>query len=225
MIRVMVVDDEELMRCGLRAVLGSSPDVAVVAEASSCDEAVGLANAQPIDVVLLDVTLPQAEALSAMQRLRALPAPPRVLLLTPIDPDQWGAGLLDAGAAGFVPKYAPPRELVHAVRLVAAGHSPQSPAAAHWLIAHFAGGSGARRGEARRYLEGLTDRQQTVLRLVGQGLSDAEIASRLAVGETVIKADVERILARIGAGNRVQAAILAHRAAQADDPRNGGTDT
>jgi DNA-binding NarL/FixJ family response regulator len=209
----MVVDDEALVRAGLRAILQAADDIEVVAEAADGGEALALARRHALDVVLMDVRMPGVDGLTATRRLTSLPSPPRVLVLTTFDLDEYVFGALELGAAGFLLKDTPPRELMQAVRVVAAGDAMLSPSITQRVIAHFVGRSMTRTERARRALQALTEREREVLRLVGQGLSNAQIGDRLAMSEATVKAHVSHILLKLEVDNRVQAAILIHEAA------------
>jgi DNA-binding NarL/FixJ family response regulator len=209
----MVVDDEALVRAGLRAILQAADDLEVLAEAADGEEALALARRHALDVVLMDVRMPGVDGLTATRRLTSLPSPPRVLVLTTFDLDEYVFGALELGAAGFLLKDTPPRELMQAVRVVAAGDAMLSPSITQRVIAHFVGRSMTRTERARRALQALTERERQVLRMVGQGLSNAQIGDRLAMSEATVKAHVSHILLKLEVDNRVQAAILVHEAA------------
>src|ERR1700737_3689186 len=161
----MVVDDEALVRAGLRAILQAAEDIEVVAEAADGEEALALARRHALDVVLMDVRMPGVAGLTATRRLTSLPSPPRVLVLTTFDLDEYVFGALELGAAGFLLKDTPPRELMQAVRVVAAGDAMLSPSITQRVIAHFVGRSMTRTERARRALGSLTAREREVLRL------------------------------------------------------------
>jgi DNA-binding NarL/FixJ family response regulator len=209
----MVVDDEALVRAGLRAILQAADDLEVLAEAADGEEALALARRHALDVVLMDVRMPGVDGLTATRRLTSLPSPPRVLVLTTFDLDEYVFGALELGAAGFLLKDTPPRELMQAVRVVAAGDAMLSPSITQRVISHFVGRSMTRTERARRALQALTERERQVLRMVGQGLSNAQIGDRLAMSEATVKAHVSHILLKLEVDNRVQAAILVHEAA------------
>jgi DNA-binding NarL/FixJ family response regulator len=215
-IRVLLVDDEALVRRGLRLILDSAGDIQVVAEATGGAEAVPLAARYRADVVLMDIRMRGGDGLTATRHLLALDSPPRVVVLTTFDLDEYVFGALQAGASGFLLKDTPPQELIQAVRVVAGGDAMLSPSVTRRLIAQFVSRSSARPAEARRLVQAITDRERQVLTLVGQGLSNSEISARLLTSEATVKAQVSSILAKIGASNRVQAAILAHDAGLLD---------
>ncbi|GGK14992.1 DNA-binding response regulator [Pilimelia terevasa] len=212
MIRVLVVDDEELVRSGLRMILEASDDLSVVAEARDGAEAVAAAGRHRPDVVLMDVRMPGTDGLAAAAAITALPDAPKVVMLTTFDLDEYVHAALRAGAVGFLLKDTPPRELAGAVRTVAAGHAMLSPQVTRRLISAFARRGPTRAQAARRRLAGLTAREAAVVRAVGDGLSNAEIGRRLAMREATVKAHVSRALAKLSLTNRVQAAILVHEA-------------
>ena len=169
--------------------------------------------------------MPRMDGLSATAAVTALPQPPRVVILTTFGLDQYVFRALEAGASGFLLKDTPPRDLVAAVRIVAAGEAMLSPAVTRTLIAHFASsGADARRRDALARLDGLTDREREVLVCVAQGWSNAEIGRELFMSESTVKTHVSRVLAKVGCANRVQAAILAHDAGLVDNqgPRPPG---
>jgi DNA-binding NarL/FixJ family response regulator len=215
-IRVLLVDDEALVRRGLRLILDSAGDIQVVAEATGGAEAVPLAARHRADVVLMDVRMRGGDGLTATRHLLALDSAPRVVVLTTFDLDEYVFAALQAGASGFLLKDTPPQELIQAVRVVAAGDAMLSPSVTRRLIAQFVSRSSARPAEARRLVQAITDRERQVLTLLGEGLSNSEISARLLTSEATVKAQVSSILAKIGASNRVQAAILAHDAGLLD---------
>ena len=213
MIRVLLVDDDPLVRAGLRMILSSADDLSIVGEAGDGSEAVTAVHAHHPDVVLMDVRMPQLDGLSATAAVTALPSPPRVIVLTTFGLDDYVFRALEAGASGFLLKDTPPRDLISAVRVVAAGEAMLSPAVTRSVIGRFAGSSGdARRTAAVTRLEPLTDREREVLVAVGQGLSNADIGRRLFLSEATVKTHVSRLLLKLGCTNRVQVAILAHDA-------------
>ncbi|WFE50857.1 response regulator transcription factor [Micromonospora sp. WMMD1155] len=210
MIRVVVVDDEQLVRAGLRLILEAAEDITVVGEAA--DGAGALEQAQRLrpDVVLLDVRMPGVDGLIVAPEVVA--AGPKVIMLTTFDLDEYVHGALRAGAVGFLLKDTPPRELAAAVRTVAAGHAMLAPTVTRRLISSFADRGPARRDAARQRLAPLTTRESEVVREVARGHGNAEIARRLAMSEATVKAHVSRALAKLHVDNRVQLAILVHDA-------------
>ncbi|CCH22284.1 response regulator [Micromonospora lupini] len=210
MIRVVVVDDEQLVRAGLRLILEAAEDITVVGEAG--DGAGALEQAQRLrpDVVLLDVRMPGIDGLTVAPEVVA--AGPKVIMLTTFDLDEYVHRALRAGAVGFLLKDTPPRELAAAVRTVAAGNAMLAPTVTRRLISSFAERGPARRDAARERLASLTERELVIVREVARGLGNAEIARRLTMSEATVKAHVSRALAKLHAGNRVQLAILVHDA-------------
>lgn len=210
--RVLLADDEPLMRAGVRAILAAAPDIEVVAEAADGRETIDQALRHRPDVCLLDIRMPRLDGLGVAAELaRALPAT-AVVMLTTFSEDEYIAGALGSGAAGFLLKSGDPRELIAGVRAVAEGGSCLSPSVARRVISHLGGGQLGRGAAARARVAELTGREHEVLGLVGAGLSNAEIAQRLFLVEGTVKAHVSAILARLGFRNRVQAAILAYEA-------------
>ncbi len=215
MIRVVIIDDEALVRAGMRMILESAEDVDVVGEAEDGAEAVEAVRRCRPDVVLMDVRMPRLDGIAATTAVRELDSAPAVIVLTTFDLDDHVFGALQAGAAGFLLKDTPPRELVQAVRVVASGASMLSPTVTRRLISHFADGAGAASGRRRAALDRLTAlsaRESEVLAEVGRGLSNAEIGTTLFMSEATAKAHVSRLLVKVGATNRVQLAIVAHDA-------------
>jgi DNA-binding NarL/FixJ family response regulator len=207
---VLVVDDQALVREGLRLVLEAEPDLEVVGEAGDGDAAVREALRLRPDVVLMDVRMPGTDGLTATRRLLGgSGAAPKVLVLTTFDLDEYVYEALLAGASGFLLKSAPRRHLVHAVRSVAEGDALLDPSLTRRLVEDFVHRPppGAGRPAA---LRGLTDREVEVLSLVAQGLSNAEIAARLVLGETTVKTHVGSVFAKLGLRDRVQAVVLAY---------------
>ncbi|KUP98649.1 response regulator transcription factor [Thermobifida cellulosilytica] len=212
MISVLVVDDEQLVRSGLRMILESAPDLEVVGEAADGAEAVERARELRPDVVLLDIRMPGVDGLTAAARLAELPHAPRVVLLTTFDLDEYVHQGLRAKAVGFLLKDTPPRDLVAAVRTVHEGNAMLAPSVTKRMLERFAAPGGAGAAEAARQLEVLSERERAVLLGVARGLSNAEIGTELGMREATVKAHVSRILTKLGKTNRVQIAILAHDA-------------
>ncbi|HET8970942.1 MAG TPA: response regulator transcription factor [Candidatus Nanopelagicales bacterium] len=213
MTRVLIVDDEALVRAGLRLILESGEDLEVVGEAEDGADAVDAVLRHRPDVVLMDIRMPRQDGLTTTTELQRLADPPKVIVLTTFDLDDYVFRALQAGASGFLLKDTPPRELVNAVRVVAAGEAMLSPAVTRRLIGHFAaGGRNDRQRAAKQRLTALTERELEVLGAVGRGLSNAEIGRELFMSEATVKAHVSRVLVKVGATNRVQVAILAHDA-------------
>jgi DNA-binding NarL/FixJ family response regulator len=216
MIRVLIADDEALVRSGLRMIIETTDDLRVAAEAADGHEAVAQAVANRPDIVLMDIRMPGADGLAATRELMARDDAPRVIVLTTFHLDEYVHEALRAGAAGFLLKDTPPRDLIQAIRVVAAGDAMLSPAVTRRLMNDFAGSGGSRRHEARSRLAMLTERERQVLLFVGEGLSNAEIGRRLHMSEATVKTHVSRLLDKLGAANRVQVAILAHDAGLLD---------
>ncbi|MBD9734165.1 response regulator transcription factor [Streptomyces sp. H28] len=213
MIRVLVTDDEPLIRAGIRMILSSADDIEVVAEAANGREAVDLARTHGVDVVLLDLQMPVMDGLTALAELhRAVPRA-RVLILTTFGERQNVLRALTEGSAGFLLKDSAPAELMGAVRAAAAGEAYLSPGATRHVVDSLASGGAAQRAErARRRLEILTEREREVLALLGEGLSNADAGQRIHMSEATVKTYVSRILAKLQCENRVQAALLARDA-------------
>jgi DNA-binding NarL/FixJ family response regulator len=211
-IRVVLVDDEQLVRSGLRMILESAGDIEVVGEAADGGGAVELVRRHRPDVALMDIRMPAMDGLAATRALTALPDPPRVIMLTTFELDEYVHTALENGAVGFLLKDTPPRDLIQAVRTVAEGNAMLAPTVTRRLIAEFASRNSAKAVAARRRLDTLTGREREVVVALAQGLSNAEIGRRLFMSEATVKAHVSRVLAKLGLSNRVQAAILAHDA-------------
>jgi DNA-binding NarL/FixJ family response regulator len=208
---VLIVDDQELVRAGFRVVLESEADLEVVGEADNGAAAVDLARSLRPDVVLMDVRMPVLDGIEATRRIRAdveADCGPRVLVLTTFDLDEHVYAALRAGASGFLLKDARAAQLVEAVRTVAAGEALIAPSVTKRLVAEFA--SRPTEPEPMPALAELTPRELEVLELVARGLSNAEIAARLFVGEATVKTHVTRILAKLDLRDRVQAVVLAY---------------
>jgi DNA-binding NarL/FixJ family response regulator len=215
-IGVLLVDDEELVRAGLKAILDAEPDIEVLGEASDGAEVPGLVRRFEPDVVLMDVRMPVVDGISATRHLVSSggPGAPRVLVLTTFGNDGYVYDALQAGATGFLLKRARPAEIVQAVRTVAGGESLLFPAAVRDLVAT----RGRTGGDALRSA-GLTEREGEVLRLVARGLSNAEIARELVVGVETVKTHVGNVLAKLGARDRTQAVVAAYESGFIDPRR------
>lgn len=208
MIKVLVVDDQRLVRAGFRVILEAEPDVAVVGEAGDGVEALQRNRELQPDVVLMDVRMPNMDGLEAARRIIGT-SPARVLILTTFDADEYVFGALQSGASGFILKDAPPEQLVAAVRAAAAGNALIDASVTRRFIAQFT--KAVRPAAATPAELGLlTSRELEVLRLLTQGLSNSEIAQRLIVEESTVKTHVSRILMKLGLRDRVQAVILAY---------------
>ncbi len=207
-IRVVIADDQELVRTGFRMILSSEPDIEVVGEATNGAEAVAMALKLQPDIVLMDVRMPEIDGIEATRRLthdRASSV--RVLMLTTFDLDEYVYGALQAGASGFLLKDLAARQVVTAVRTVTAGDALLAPSITRRLIDEFVGPR-----ESPPGLDALTPRELEVLRLVARGMSNAEIARQLVVGESTVKTHVARVLTKLGVRDRVQAVVLAYEA-------------
>jgi len=212
-IRLLLVDDEDLVRFGLRTILDLTDDIDVVGEASDGAQAVSAARALRPEVVLMDIRMPRVDGLAATRQILDQPDPPKVVILTTFHLDEYVYSALQAGASGFLLKDTPPRQIVAAIRAVAAGSEMLSPAVTRRLIAEYvAPRDHPLRTESRRKLALLSDRERDVLTLIGRGLSNADAAQNLFMSEATVKTYVSRMLTKLGLANRTQAAILAHEA-------------
>ncbi|WP_345649760.1 response regulator transcription factor [Streptomyces tremellae] len=211
-IRVMLVDDQALLRTGFRMVLAAQPDMEVVAEAGDGAEALELLRTTEPDVVLMDVRMPRLDGVEATRRIRAGgPEAPKVLILTTFDLDEYAFSGLNAGASGFMLKDVPPGELLSAIRSVHSGDAVVAPSTTRRLLDRFSPMLPSGAPEPRhKDLERLTEREREVLLLVAQGLSNGEIAGRLFVSEATVKTHVGRILTKLGLRDRVQVVVLAY---------------
>jgi DNA-binding NarL/FixJ family response regulator len=209
-IRIILVDDQELVRAGFRMVLDAQPDMEVVGEAADGAAAIDLARRLHADVMVMDARMPRMDGVEATRQIRQAGDLPRVLMLTTFDLDEYAFAALKAGASGFLLKDVPPEELLFAIRAVHSGDSVVAPSTTRRLIDQFAallpGGQQAPPGE----LAELTEREREVLTQVAQGLSNAEIARRLFVSEATVKTHVGRVLAKLGLRDRVQAVVYAY---------------
>ncbi|PWW21058.1 LuxR family two component transcriptional regulator [Geodermatophilus normandii] len=214
MTRVVLVDDQQMVRAGFRMVIDSQPDLTVVGEAGDGDAAVALLRSTPADVVLMDVRMPGTDGIEATRRVTALPDPPRVVVLTTFDLDEYVVAAIGAGASGFLLKDAPPEEMLAAVRTVHAGDSVIAASSTRRLLQHVAP---MLRGTAPTTVGGgaelaeLTPREREVLVQMALGATNTEIAQRLFVSEATVKTHVGRVLAKTGSRDRVQAVVLAYR--------------
>ncbi|MGW0761352.1 response regulator [Streptomyces sp. NPDC002814] len=210
-VTVLLVDDEPLVRAGLRAVLEAQPDIEVVGEAADGAAVIPLVRQLRPDVVAMDVRMPLLDGIEATRAvLRTVDGPPKILVVTTFENDEYVYEALRAGADGFLLKRARPAEIVHAVRLVAEGESLLFPASVRQLAAEYADGGGNRAARAVMERAQLTEREAEVLRLMAGGLSNAEIAARLVVGTETVKSHVSAVLAKLGARDRTQAVIAAY---------------
>jgi DNA-binding NarL/FixJ family response regulator len=212
-IRVLVADDDALVRSGIAMLLAATDDIRVVAEAAD-GEAVGPAiQSFAPDVVLMDIRMPKLDGLAATERVRAREGAPEVIVLTTFDADEHVLQALRAGASGFLLKDTPPAEIVSSIRRVAAGEMMLSPTVTRRLVEHVAeSGAEARRARAHEALTALTAREREVALAVGEGRSNAEIAAELCMSVATVKAHVSSVLAKLRLNNRVQLALLVHDA-------------
>ena len=210
-LRVLLVDDQRLVRTGLAMILDAEDDIEIVGEAGDGDAAVELARSRRPDVVLMDIRMPGTDGIEATRRLAGADAvdPVKVLILTTFDADELVYAALRAGASGFLLKDTPAPDLVQAVRVVADGQALLAPTVTRRLLDEFAQ-QGPDDTSDPPDLDVLTAREREVLLLVAEGLSNAEIAERLVVGETTVKTHVGRVLAKLGLRDRVQAVVLAY---------------
>ncbi|QWF81824.1 response regulator [Amycolatopsis sp. CA-230715] len=212
MIRVLIVDDEALVRAGLRMILEPADGIEVAGEATDGDELADAVRELRPDVVLLDVRMPRVDGLTALEEIASWPDAPRYVMLTTFDLDQYVHRALRLGAAGFLLKDTPPRDLAAAIRTVADGGAMLAPTVTTRLIAAFTGRDPAKERTARDRLATLTDRERAVVVKVGDGLSNADIAHELQVSEATVKAHVSRSMTKLDLANRVQLAILVQEA-------------
>jgi DNA-binding NarL/FixJ family response regulator len=215
-IRVVLVDDQQLVRAGFRMVIDSQPDLTVVGEAGDGAAAVELVRATPADVVLMDIRMPGTDGIAATGQVTALPDAPRVVVLTTFDLDEYVVAAIGAGASGFLLKDAPPEEMLGAVRTVHAGEAVIAASSTRRLLQHVApllrgsAPTAAAPTDARSLAE-LTPREREVLELMAYGATNTEIAGRLFVSEATVKTHVGRVLGKTGSRDRVQAVVLAYR--------------
>ncbi|UVS82638.1 MULTISPECIES: response regulator [Actinokineospora] len=208
MIRVVVVDDQELMRVGFRMVLGAQDDMEVVGEAGDGRAAIAMAEQLRPDVVLMDVRMPVLDGVEATKAITAA-GTSKVLVMTTFDLDEYALSALRSGASGFLLKDTPPAHLVSALRSVASGDAVVSPSVTRRLLDRFLGQSGGELRDAK-VLDALTEREREVLVLVAQGLSNTEIARKLFLSEATVKTHVGRVLSKLDLRDRVQAVVLAY---------------
>jgi len=209
-IRIVLVDDQELVRTGFRMVLDAQPDMTVIGEAADGLAAVEFARAHSADVMVMDARMPRMDGVAATRQIRQAGDRPRVLMLTTFDLDEYAFAALKAGASGFMLKDVPPEELLFAIRAVHSGDAVVAPSTTRRLLDRFAPMLPAGDTQAASELEELTERERQVLILVAQGLSNAELAQRLFVSEATVKTHVGRILAKLGLRDRVQAVVYAY---------------
>jgi len=212
-IRVLIVDDDALVRAGLTMILNATEDVRVVAEVADGSEVLPAVDAYAPDVVLMDIRMPRVDGLAATEALTARDAAPEIIVLTTFDADLFVLRALRSGASGFLLKDTPPADIVQAIRLVVAAEAMLSPGVTRRLIGHVAEtGAASRRANAQELLARLTDREREVAEAIGRGSSNAEIAEELFMSVATVKAHVTRLLTKLEVANRVQIALLAHDA-------------
>ncbi|MFF0728539.1 response regulator [Streptomyces sp. NPDC004134] len=209
-VRVLVVDDQAVVRAGFAAVIGAEQDLTVAGEAGDGAEALRLARTTAPDVVLMDIRMPGMDGLAATRELTALAPPARVLILTTFRRDDYVFEALRAGASGFLLKDCYPQDLLDAIRTVAAGEALLAPAVVRGLIDAFVSGAVVPRAARDDRLDALTEREAEVLRQVAKGLSNPEIAAVLGIGRSTVKTHVTAVLAKLGLRDRTQAVIYAH---------------
>jgi DNA-binding NarL/FixJ family response regulator len=208
-IRVLIVDDDALVRTGLSMMLAGADDLKIVAEADDGDKVGPLVAEHTPDVVLMDIRMPRVDGLTATERIRGRDDAPEVIILTTFDADEHVVRALRAGAGGFLLKDTPPAEIINAIRKVAAGDPILSPSVTRRLIAQV---TEAHTSPARDLLEQLSEREREVVVAIGQGKSNAQIGAELYMSVATVKAHVSRLLTKLGLNNRVQVALLAHDA-------------
>ncbi|WP_301471701.1 response regulator transcription factor [Brachybacterium sp.] len=216
MTRVGLIDDDSLVRAGLAMILGADPALEVVGQGSDGSEAVTLVQKHRPDVLLMDVRMPGLDGIAATKAVTALPSPPKIVMLTTFDMDEYVFQALEAGASGFLLKDTPPQELARAVHVVAGGEAMLSPTVTRRMLSHFSEANPGTRQDRHPGLDQLTDRETEVLGAVGAGLSNAQIGMRLFMSEATVKAHVSKIFAKLDSTNRVQIAIIAHEAGLSD---------
>ncbi|NUR42887.1 MAG: response regulator transcription factor, partial [Streptomyces sp.] len=222
-IRLLLVDDDPLVRAGLSLMIGGADGIEIVGEAADGSDVEALVDRTRPDVVLMDIRMPSVDGLTATERLRARPDAPQVVLLTTFHADDQVLRALRAGAAGFVLKDTPPAEIVAAVHRVAAGDPVLSPTVTRQLMRHAAGtAADTRRTRARARIAALNDREREVAVAVGRGLANAEIATELFMSIATVKTHVSRVLAKLDLNNRVQIALLAYDAGLLEEPGEDG---
>ncbi|MGO9750870.1 MAG: response regulator [Solirubrobacteraceae bacterium] len=208
-IKVLIADDQALVRAGFKMILETDPDVRVVAEADEGAEAVQAALRTRPDIALMDIRMPGMDGLEATRRIVAAPSPPRVLILTTFDLDEYVFDALAAGASGFLLKDVAPEQLLAGIRIIAQGDSLLSPSVTRRLIESFVRG-GQQSREPPPVLDELTPRELEILQLVARGLSNTEIADQLVVSSTTIKTHVARVLMKLALRDRIQAVVFAY---------------
>ena len=213
--KVLLVDDDALVRAGLRIILSSADDLEVVGEVDDGVRAVAAVREHRPDVVLMDIRMAEMDGITATAALRRLDPPPQVIVLTTFHADEQVLNALRAGASGFLVKDTPPAEIINAVRVVASGDAIISPSVTRTLLAHFGDGrSSERHRAAAQRLARLTDREREVAAAIGSGASNAEVAASLYMSEATVKAHVSRLFSKLDVASRVQIAIVVHDADQ-----------
>ncbi|WP_067487529.1 response regulator transcription factor [Actinomadura hibisca] len=214
-IRVLIVDDDALVRAGLTMMLAGAEDLAVVADVADGAEVVAAVNEHRPDVVLMDIRMPRVDGLAATERLRARREPPEIIILTTFDSDEHILRAMRAGAGGFLLKHTPPPEIIRAIRQVAAGEPMMSPAVLRKMMGYVADtGVDPRRDRARALLARLSEGERAVAALVGRGRTNSEIGKELSLSVATVKAYVSRLLTKLELNNRVQIALLVHDAGE-----------
>ena len=214
-IKVLLIDDDALVRAGLRTILSSAEDLEVVGEADDGARAVAAVREHRPDVVLMDIRMAEMDGITATTALRRLDNPPQVIVLTTFQANEQVMSALRAGASGFLVKDTPPTEIISAVRLVASGDAIISPSVTRTLLSHFGDTQASeRRLAAAQRLATLTDREREVAAAIGAGASNAEVAAALFMSEATVKAHVSRLFTKLDVTNRVQIAIVVHDADQ-----------
>lgn len=208
-IRVAIVDDQQLVRAGFSLVINSQPDMEVVVEAGDGAQALRMLASWEVDVVLMDIRMPNVDGLAATEQLTAKSDSPKVIILTTFDLDEYVIHAIKAGASGFLLKDTPPEEMLHAIRTVYQGDAVIAPSSTKRLLTHVAGILPDTEKTPPTILESLTDREREVLILMAKGRSNQEIASDLFVAEATVKTHVGRVLSKLGARDRVQAVVVA----------------
>jgi DNA-binding NarL/FixJ family response regulator len=212
-VKVLLVDDDALVRAGLRIILSSAEDLEVVGEVDDGARAVAAVRQHRPDVVLMDIRMSEMDGITATAALRRLDPPPHVIVLTTFQADEQVISALRAGASGFLVKDTPPADIIDAVRLVASGDAIISPSVTRTLLSHFGETQASeRRRAAAQRLATLTDREREVAAAIGSGASNAEVAASLFMSEATVKAHVSRLFTKLDVANRVQIAILVHDA-------------
>ncbi|WP_407920935.1 response regulator transcription factor [Actinomadura logoneensis] len=214
MIRVLIVDDDPLVRAGLSMMLAGADDLEIVADVADGSEVVPAVNEHRPDVVLMDIRMPRVDGLAATQLLRSRREPPEIIILTTFDTDDHILRAMRAGASGFLLKHTPPPEIMRAIRQVAAGEPMLSPPVLRKMMGYVAeAGVDPRRERARALLDRLSEGELAVATRVGRGLTNSEIGRELSLSVATVKAYVSRLLAKLELNNRVQIALLVHDAA------------